>query len=358
MNELNFNKIPSSACIMCVGEFELKDNGEKAKTAPVRLIARSGKAIEHWFWGRVVHDLAGMHLSKSRIPIDYAHDSKEIIGYLNHFDTASGDLVTSGALVPFKDSDRATEIIHKSKAGVPYEASINFGGDGIKVQELAENEMSEVNGTQFEGPGIIIREWPLRGVAICPYGADANTSSSVLASENKTFSASVVSAPEAKTKEPVMFKKDKPVEVLAQAETPVAATVEEVKEVKPQAVEQPPAEVKPVEEAPAVSVEPAPAVEAKPPEVEVDKPVASEVKALSREEFSRIADKFGDAIASKVMREGGDYSTAMALAFDATKTENETLRAKVAELNGQPTNGTPVAMTSAKGPAKLFNSGK
>jgi len=355
MNELDFSKIPSNACIMQVGEFELKDNGEKAKTAPVRLIARSGKAIEHWFWGRVVHDLAGMHMSKSRIPIDYAHDSKEIIGYLNHFDTDTGDLITSGALVPFKDSDRATEIIHKSRAGVPYEASINFGGDGIKVQEIAENEMSEVNGAQFEGPGIIIREWPLRGVAICPYGADANTSSSVLVSENKTFSASVVSTPEAKTKEPVMSKKDKPVEVLAQAEVPVA---DPVNEVKPQAVEEPPAEVKPVEEAPTASVEPAPAVEAKPPEVKVDEPAAPEVKTLSREEFARIAGKFGDAIASKVMREGGDYSTAMAMAFDATTKENETLRAKVAELNGQPTNGTPVAMTKANGAAKLFNTVK
>ncbi|MFA5423466.1 MAG: hypothetical protein WC374_06365 [Phycisphaerae bacterium] len=355
MNELDLSKIPARACIMCVGEFELKDNGEKSKTAPVRLVARTGKAIEHWFWGRVVHDLAGMHLSKSRIPIDYVHDSKEIVGYLNHFDTASGDLVTSGALVPFKESDRATEIIHKSRAGVPYEASINFGGDGIKVQEVGEKEITEVNGAQFEGPGIIIREWPLRGVAICPYGADANTSSSVLAENSKTFSASVVSAPEAKTKEPVKMKNDKPVEVLAQAKAPEAASASEV---KLEAVEQPPVEVKPVEAASVAAVEPAPAVEAKPPEVKTSEPAAPEVKSLSREEFARIADKFGDAIAAKVMRDGGDFSTAMELAFDATKKENETLHAKVMELSKQPTTGTPVAMTSVQPKATLFKTGK
>ena len=354
MNELNFSKIPAHACIMHVGEFELKDNGEKSKTAPIRLIARSGKPIEHWFWGKVVHDLAGMQLSKSRIPVDYVHDSKEVIGYLNHFDTDSGDLVTSGALVPFKESDRATEIIHKSRAGVPYEASINFGGDGIKVQEIAENEIAQVNGAQFSGPGIIIREWPLRGVAICPYGADSNTETSVLANNNKTFSASVVSAPEAKMKEPVEMKKDKSVEVLAQAEVPEAAAVSEV---KPQAVEQPPAEVKPVEVAPVAAVEPA-AVEATPPEAKVEEKTAPEVKALSREEFSRIADKFGDAVAAKVMRDGGDYNTAMELAFDALKKETETLRAKVAELTKQPVNGTPVAMTSAQAKTTLFKTGK
>ncbi len=75
--------------------------------------------------------MEGMTLHKDRLALDYVHDSKEVIGYLNHFDIASGDLVTSGALVPFKDTDRATEIMHKLSEGVPYEASINFGGDGI-----------------------------------------------------------------------------------------------------------------------------------------------------------------------------------------------------------------------------------
>jgi hypothetical protein len=171
--------------------------------------------------------------------------------------------------------------------------------------------------------------------------------------ESKTFSASVVSAPEVKTKEPAQMK-SKPVEVLAQAEAPVAVPVLET---KPQAVEQPPAEAKPVETALIAVVESA-AVEAKPPEAKVSEPAAPEVKVLSREEFARIADKFGDAIAARIMRDGGDYNTALELAFDATKEEIKTLRAQNAELCKQPANGTPVAMTSAKAPAKLFNTGK
>ena len=123
---IDFSNIPANACIMTSGEFALGDNGENAKSAPLTMTARSGKPIEHWYWGRVVHDLSGMSLKKSRVPVDYVHDDKEVIGYLNKFDSSSGDLVVSGALVPFKDNDRATEIIHKQKAGVPYEASINF----------------------------------------------------------------------------------------------------------------------------------------------------------------------------------------------------------------------------------------
>ena len=99
----------------------------------------------------------------------------------------------------------------------------------------------------------------------------------------------------------------------------------------------------------------------KPEAVKPDEPVkpeAPEKPQLSREEFSRIAEKFGDAIASKVMREGGNFSAAMELAFDATQKENEKLAAKIAELNQQPTNGKPIVMKDAKGPATLFKTKK
>ncbi len=160
---------------MSMGEFEFGDNGDNAKTIPVSMLARTGQPINHFFWGRIVHDLSGMFLHKNRIPIDYAHDPDQVIGFLNKFDTKSGDLKTSGALVPFSADDKASEVIHKAKNGVPYEASINFAGDGLKLEELDAGEETEVNGFTFHGPGIVVREWPLRGVAIVPYGADMQT---------------------------------------------------------------------------------------------------------------------------------------------------------------------------------------
>lgn len=168
--------IPTSALSFSVGEVTIDNrNGEGAKSAPVTLKARSGQPIEHWYWGKVVHDLSGMRLSKPRIAVDYNHNADEVIGYLNRFDITSGDLVASGALVPYKGDDRATEIIFKAQQGVPYEASIFFGGDGIVVEEIAEGHITQVNGYALSGPAAVIREWPLRGVAITPYGADANT---------------------------------------------------------------------------------------------------------------------------------------------------------------------------------------
>ncbi len=194
-NDGKFSAIPANACRMGGGEVILGDNGETAKTSPVRLKARSGQAIEHWFWGKVIHDFAGMRRNKPRLTIDYAHNDQEVLGYLNHFETNSGDLVASGALTPFREDDRASEVLFKMKQGVPYEASIFFGGDGIKIEEVEEGASVSVNGAEFAGPGIVIREWPLRGVAICPYGADANTQSEAMGA-GETFTATKISKEE------------------------------------------------------------------------------------------------------------------------------------------------------------------
>ena len=149
---------------------------------------------------------------------------------------------------------------------------------------------------------------------------------------------------------------DKPVEVAATAPAPEAVTQLEVQ--KPEAVEQPPAEAVATEAAQPAAVEAPPAVEAQQPEAAASQPEEPEAKTLTREEFARIADKFGDAIAAKVMREGGDYGTAMELAFEESKKEIETLRAKIAEMSEQTTSGRPVAVVAAKAKPKLFNTGK
>jgi len=181
--------VPRSAMRVSVSELTFKDNGPAAKSAPVKFIARSGEPISHPWWiehfgGPVVHDFAGMMTAKKSIPIDYCHDDKEVMGFCNHFDASSGNLVASGAIVPFpKTNDRGTEVLFKAKEGVPYEASINFDGDGIEIEPVGDGESVQVNGKTFTGPGAVVRKWPLRGVAVCPYGADANTAAMFAAAE-------------------------------------------------------------------------------------------------------------------------------------------------------------------------------
>ena len=155
------------------------EQATESEPAKVRMLARSAQPIEHWFWGTIVHDNSGAKF-KDSIPLDYCHLDTEVIGFANSADIKrdeSENLTVDGQLTPFKEDDRASEILAKAKMGVPYEASINFAGDGVKIERVKEGESTEVNGYEFNGPGVVVREWPLRGIAVCPYGADGNTKS-------------------------------------------------------------------------------------------------------------------------------------------------------------------------------------
>jgi len=187
-------KVPVDVMKFAVHAMAVGDNGEDAKSAPVELVALGGDPLDHYFFGPVVQDLEGM-THRNRIAIDYNHDSDQIIGYINKFSTEGGKLTLSGALTPFKDNDRATEIIHKSKAGVPYEASIFFApskpGD-TKIEEVQAGEKVEVNGKELHGPLTVFRSWTLRGVAVCPYGADADTATHVQTQNQKEVEVQVM----------------------------------------------------------------------------------------------------------------------------------------------------------------------
>jgi hypothetical protein len=182
--------LPRTALRFRYPELKFGDNGEGAKTVPFSMTARTGDPVDHPYWGRVVHDMAGMKLSKPRLPVDYCHENDEVLGYANKFDTESGDLIVSGALTPFspKADDRAAEVIYKMKAGVPYEASIDFSAGTPIVEFVPADVTVPVNGKQFAGPGVVIRQWTLRGLAICPHGADPNTNTAFSGGDKVTAS--------------------------------------------------------------------------------------------------------------------------------------------------------------------------
>jgi hypothetical protein len=169
-------------------QFELT-GARDSKGVPVRMTARGAGEVTHWYWGRIVHDFAGMRLSQKKIPIDYCHDSGEVLGFADQFSAANGPLTIAGMLTPYGEKDRANEVIAKSKAGVPYQASIFFDNP-IKLERLSENDRASVNGREFAGPGLIIRQWTLRGVAICPYGVDATTSTEFSGNHDVTVAVS------------------------------------------------------------------------------------------------------------------------------------------------------------------------
>ena len=313
---IDAKNIPAKACTLSSGKFELRANGSDSKSRPVTLLARTNEPIEHWYWGNVVHDFAGMRLVKDRIAIDYCHDSKDILGYANKHETGAEGLVLSGALVPWKESDRASEVAFKFDNGVPYEASIDFGGEGIKYEFVDDGQVAFANDREYQGPLVIIREWPLKGVAICPHGADEHTAAQFAAAE--TFTAEQLN-----TKIGELAMPENANQAVETEETAAEVTEE-------------------------VTVETA--------EVEADEQeTAAQVLAVDPAQFARIEACFSLAVARDICINGKDIIEAAGAAFAAKENECKQLSAQVAELTAALSakqGGTPVKRSETTAPGK------
>jgi hypothetical protein len=254
----------------------------------------------------------------------------------------------------------------KMREGVPYEASIFFGGDGIRVEEVAEGETAEVNGYALAGPAVIVREWPLRGIAICPYGADMNTESASNFAAGKSFAVTVIKK---ETKEIPMTEtilSAEAVEVAAPVETPVEQPV--AVETQPAAVEAEgaPAETVPVVEAAPVEAE----ASAEAPKEEPPVPVAQAVeepkvddRRKAIDEFCVMEKEFGAEIATATFKAGGSYKDAETAFYRNLKDENDALKAALAQAQKQLADkgGTPAAFAPTENQQKkscLFKTGK
>lgn len=150
------------------------ENGSPSPV-PVTLRARSANVVNHWWFGPCVHDFAGMTPAGAKLPLDYCHNCDEVIGFSDKQEVGS-ELTMSGQLIPFTAQDRASEVIHKSKLGVPYQASIYFDPETLVIEEVPAGMSAQANGQDYPGPVSVFRQWQLKGAAVCPYGMDANTS--------------------------------------------------------------------------------------------------------------------------------------------------------------------------------------
>lgn len=225
--------------ILKVSDLQFTGNSVKGNdggaTTPVKLTVRTQAIVGTWV-GRMVHDLKGVFYNK-KIPLTWIHDDdhpSDIIGFIDEVKASNESVECSGQIVSLADMDIADQVIRKLKAGIPFESSISFGGQGLEFEEVGENTIAKVNGRDFDGPGIIVRKWPLRGVAVCPHGADNLTSTSlafsnrevpVLVTINKEKQMSekqILSPEELKVQEEKEFAEKKAAEELA-------ATKEEIK---------------------------------------------------------------------------------------------------------------------------------
>jgi len=323
----NSKTIPARAAFFNA-DLEFSQNKPTDKTAKIKILGRTGDAIDHWFFGKVVHDMSGMKLHKNKLTIDYNHNADEIVGYLNKFDIETGDLISSGVLTPFKEGDRASELIFKMKEGVPYEASINFSDETV-LEEIEEDEEVEVNNRSFTGPLTVIREWGLRNIAVCPLGADKNTSSELFSDSKETVEVKYL----------IGDKKMK-TELTVEEEVVETATVEtevdkEVTETETETETELTEEV-PVDE----TVEEVAETEATEETVEEGDSVEDEKEdekefSIDRKEFIAMKEEFGKELAVDYFTQGVSLSVAREKHYSHLKEENAKLTESVKVLKSE-----------------------
>ena len=216
-------KVPTEALRLSFeSAVELRQPTEKGERTKFTMLAHSGQPMQHWLFGTMVVDLAGLRTSKMKKPVLLEHDPEKRVGYTESFSVTEQGLSIDGHFL--KTSKLAEEIIADSRDGFPFEASISF--ERVKMQRVDEGETTEVNGYEFAGPGRIVRESEFREVSFVALGADMHTSAEALAGNGVTEQIEVTSR-----KDTEMSKDDK-------APEQPAVTVDSIKANHPDIAEQ------------------------------------------------------------------------------------------------------------------------
>lgn len=127
---------------------------------------------------RVVVDLAGMSIKGNRKPILRQHDSDRIAGYSDKI-TKGNTLVLSGTLSARSGAGR--EVAELADEGFPWQASMGIGIEAVEYVKAGDSVT--VNGAEFAGPGIVVRESTYKESSFVPLGADGDTSGVVFSDD-------------------------------------------------------------------------------------------------------------------------------------------------------------------------------
>jgi hypothetical protein len=155
------------------------DGGEPAKFPRLTIEAYTGVACQQaWSAVPVVTDLAGVKVGDVSLLLDHAwYDWDAILGDCDTVDNNGRALLVAGDVIG--DGPMVEKYIRLASRGKKFQASI---GAIITRRETIESGVQvTVNGRDFTGPLVIVRECTLMEVSVLLFGADANTSAAIAA---------------------------------------------------------------------------------------------------------------------------------------------------------------------------------
>lgn len=186
---MNCEFVPSSAepiMLTCDARFtDLIEAREGGTATPVGVdidAYNGGPMTIKGYPSQVVIDISGIEGLGRSVPILRDHNHKKIVGH--GMARAVDNMVNlKGQL--HADNEGAQEIIKRAREGFPWQASV--GVQPLRLQHLQEDEIETVNGTEFEGPLVLVRDGILREVSIVAMGADTTTQTRVAAGADGSF---------------------------------------------------------------------------------------------------------------------------------------------------------------------------
>ena len=165
---LNHKTAPENAFSYQAGEsvfeFAAKQEGQPRR---FKLKLYDGSISQHWYWGKLAFDLAGMKLEKAKIPILFGHDTMVRIGVADKA-TFDGAFILEGYAL---DNDDASSVLQDADQGFPFEASLKFDPNKSKFRFVRDGEKAEVNGKTIVGPGTIFTKTVVKEGSVCVFGA-------------------------------------------------------------------------------------------------------------------------------------------------------------------------------------------
>jgi len=166
-----------NACIFSQDcEVSFAEAGDEQEAGRFRIVAYSGKVIpEHWLWGNVAFDLAGLKFDKKKTAVLEEHFTANRIGFTTHQEVTDRVLVEG----KFLNNPRAQQTRQDIEDGFPMQASL-YVPPGL-IEHVREGESAEVNGQKLKGPGTVFRKATIKEVSMCALGADSHTQSRTFA---------------------------------------------------------------------------------------------------------------------------------------------------------------------------------
>lgn len=141
------------------------------------MICRTADPVDLGY-AKLAHDFATF-VAPTLTACDYCHDADEIVGNCSNYriegEAAAAAIKCKATVESIAPGDTAGQIIARAgsaRAPVPYQASVHWEGD---VELLIEGS-KPVNGVDVPAPAYIVTNWTIKQMAICPQGADPDTS--------------------------------------------------------------------------------------------------------------------------------------------------------------------------------------